>query len=149
MNSKKTSFIMAALIAVVMGGIGVVGLKALGQDRVAAANAPTMASMPPVVVHTVPEAGMMDVDPAIKELRVTFSKPMRDKDWAWAQISNDTFPKTTGSPHYLADHRTCVLPVQLRPKTMYVIWLNRPPFDSFQDIDGHRAMMYLLTFQTK
>jgi hypothetical protein len=112
-------------------------------------DAPTVQSMPPVVTKTEPQAGLTDVDPATTEIRVTFSKPMKDGDWAFAQISKETFPKTTGKPHYLPDGQTCVLSVHLEPGKTYVIWLNRPPYDSFMDQDGHKAVPYLLVFQTK
>src|SRR5438105_487661 len=94
---------------------------------------------PPVVVSTSPQAGVADVDPATTELKVTFSKDMKDGSWAWAQMADDTFPHTTGKPHYLADHRTCVLPVKLEPGHAYVLLLNFPPFDSFTDVDGRKA----------
>ena len=74
---------------------------------------------PPVVISTSPQAGVADVDPATTELKVTFSKDMKDGSWAWAQMADDTFPHTTGKPHYLADHRTCVLPVKLQPGKTY------------------------------
>jgi len=115
----------------------------------ALARTVTVQSLPPVVVKTEPQSGFTDVDPSITELRVTFSKPMTDGDWAWAQISDDTYPKTTGRPRFLDDHKTCVLPVKLESGKTYVIWLNLPPYDSFQDTDGHRAVRYLLAFQTK
>ena len=74
---------------------------------------------------------------------------MTDGNWAWAQVSKDTFPETTGRPRYEADRRTCVLPVKLQPGRPYVIWLNRPPFDSFSDTGGRKAVQYLLVFETK
>lgn len=109
----------------------------------------TVDDAPPVVVETLPKAGAGDVDPATTELKVTFSKDMQDGNWSWAQISNSTFPKTTGKPHYDADHRTCILPVKLEPNHTYVIQLNYPPFDSFSDPDGRKAVRYLYVFQTR
>jgi RNA polymerase sigma-70 factor (ECF subfamily) len=106
-------------------------------------------TMPPVVVKTVPEAGDTSVDPAIKEIRVTFSKPMTDKSWSWSQISNETFPKSPGKPRYLKDGKTCVLPVELEPGKTYVIWLNSQKFRNFRDKGGQPAVPYLLVFQTK
>ena len=44
----------------------------------------SIAGVPPVVVKTVPEAGATDVDPAITEIKVTFSKDMADKSWSWS-----------------------------------------------------------------
>ena len=108
----------------------------------------TVASAPPVVVKTVPEAGALDVDPKLTEIKVTFSKDMKDGNWAFAQTSPNTFPKTIGKPRYLEDQRTCVLTVQLEPGKGYLIWLNRPPYDSFMDQEGRKAVSYLLTFET-
>jgi RNA polymerase sigma-70 factor (ECF subfamily) len=104
----------------------------------------------PVVVATAPQSGAADVDAATtREIRVTFSKPMQDGNWAFAQTGKETFPQTTGKPHYEPDGRTCVLPVKLEPGKPYVIWLNKPPYDSFSDPAGRKALPYLLVFETK
>lgn len=106
--------------------------------------------MPPVVVRTVPQAGDTEVDAEkVKEIRVTFSKDMKDERWSWTQISDETFPKSAGKIHYEKDHRTCVMPVKLEPGKTYVIWLNPPRFRGFKDADGHPAEAYLLVFETK
>jgi RNA polymerase sigma-70 factor (ECF subfamily) len=107
-------------------------------------------ALPPVVVKTVPESGDTHVDAtAVKEIRVTFSKEMADKSWSWSQISNDTFPKNAGEPHYDKSKRTCMLPVKLEPKKTYVIWLNSENFGNFKDAEGRSAVPYLLVFETK
>ena len=103
----------------------------------------------PVVVETVPRGGATDVDPGLTEIKVTFSKDMQNGNWAFAQLSKDTYPQTTDKPRYLDDKRTCVLPVKLEPGKTYVIALNKPPYDSFMDKDGRKAMEYLLVFETK
>ena len=103
-----------------------------------------------VVVKTVPQAGDKQVDAkAIKEIRVTFSKDMQDKSWSWAQVSKETFPTTTGKPHFEQDKRTCVLPVRLEPGRTYVIWLNPERFQGFRDLQGQPAVFYPLVFETK
>jgi RNA polymerase sigma factor (sigma-70 family) len=109
----------------------------------------TVATSPPVIVSTEPKSGSTNVDSSITEIKVTFSKDMIDGNWSWAQISDDTFPKTTGKPHYEADKRTCVLPVKLEPGRTYVLSLNNPPFTSFMDTGKRRAMGYMLVFETK
>lgn len=114
-----------------------------------AAHEPSHDSLPPVVVQTIPPAGTEDVDPNLKEIRVTFSKPMRNGSWSWSTWGEDTFPETTGRPHYLADGRTCVLPVNLQPGKFYASWLNSENFKNFKDTSGEPAVPYLLTFQTK
>jgi len=111
----------------------------------------TVQTMPPSVVKTVPQCGDTDVDPALKELHVTFSKDMlTDRMWAICQVSAETFPaKGAGEIHYLDDKRTCVFPVKLQPGKTYVLWFNRGQFNSFRDTANNPAVPYLLVFQTK
>lgn len=76
------------LLAIAGAGIVVVAADkkpiAMGIDGVKTA--------PPVIVATEPRAGAEDVDPAITEIKVTFSKDMQDGNWAFAQLSKETFP---------------------------------------------------------
>jgi RNA polymerase sigma-70 factor (ECF subfamily) len=116
-----------------------------GRERTASVK-----DMPPVVVQTAPRAGDTEVDASTTtEIRVTFSKDMADKSWSWSQISDNTYPKTTGKAHYDKDHRTCILPVKLEPGKTYVIWLNPEKFQGFRDTDGRPAVFYPLAFETK
>jgi hypothetical protein len=108
----------------------------------------TVANSPPVVVKTVPEAGALDVDPSLTEIKATFSKSMTDGSWSWAQRSDETFPGS-GKPHYEKDKRTCVLPVKLEPGRTYLVMLNSDRFKNFKDADGRPAVPYVLVFQTK
>jgi RNA polymerase sigma-70 factor (ECF subfamily) len=104
----------------------------------------------PVVVKTEPQAGDTKVDAAnVTEIKVTFSKEMKNGSWSWSQISKETFPQTTGKPHYDKDQRTCVLPVKLEPGKTYVLWLNPPRFQGFVDTEGNSAVFYPLVFETK
>jgi hypothetical protein len=108
------------------------------------------AKVPPVVIATVPESGAANVDPALTEIRVTFSKEMiTDRMWSFVQVSNETFPKSNGQVHYLNDGRTCVLPVQLEPGKIYAIWINSENHHAFQDLGGRAAVPYLLIFETR
>ncbi len=110
----------------------------------------TVKSLPPSVVKTVPQAGDTAVDPATKEISVTFSKDMlTDRMWAVVQTSKKTFPTIDGKIHYLDDKRTCVAPVKLEPGKTYVLWFNQGRFNSFRDNDNNPAVPYLLVFQTK
>jgi hypothetical protein len=107
-------------------------------------------SLPPSTVKTVPQCGDLDVDPALKEIRVTFSKDMiTDRMWSICQISKDTFPESAGQIHYLADKRTCVVPVKLEPGKTYVLWFNRAQFNSFRDTQKNPAVPYQLVFKTR
>ena len=109
----------------------------------------TIDMTPPVVVNTTPTSGDMNVDPALTELRVTFSKDMVTEDmWSWVQESPDTFPVTKGEAQYV-DKRTCVLPVALEPGKSYVVWINSERFDAFRSADGIAATPYKLEFRTR
>jgi hypothetical protein len=104
---------------------------------------------PPVVTETIPRNGDNAVDPSITEIRVIYNKKMTDGSWSWSQISDETFPETTGNARYEADGKTCVLPVKLQPGKEYVIWLNSENFGNFKDSDGHSAVPFCLRFQTR
>jgi len=114
------------------------------------AKPPSVKTMAPSVVKTVPQAGATDVDPALKEITVTFSKDMiTDRMWSVCQVSKETYPETAGQIHYLPDKRTCVIPVKLQPGKTYVLWFNRGQFNSFRDTGNNPAVPYMLVFQTK
>ncbi len=115
----------------------------------AVADEITLENVPPVVVKTVPEAGSTAVDPKLTEVKVTFSKDMADGSWSFVTISKEHYPKVDGNPKYLADKRTCVLPVKLEPGKTYAIWLNHEKFTNFRDSTGQSSVPYLLVFQTK
>ena len=173
MTWTKTQIAAGVLVAATIGGAGgtlvIKTALAQGQGGVSAHDPPgsnpatavqldkaanneiiSVATSAPVVVATVPRAGATDVDAAAtSELKVAFSKPMKPGNFSWVRFGKDTFPETTGKPHFLDDHRTCVLPVKLQSGHPYVLWLNRPPFNSFMDTDGRRAVPYLLVFETK
>ena len=130
-----------AIVAVVAAA-GLVGAAGRADDI-------KLEEVPPVVVKTVPEAGSAAVDPKTTEIKVTFSKDMADNSWSWVQLSDESFPKTDGKPKYLADKRTCVLPVKLEPGKTYAVWVNGEKFENFKDADGRSAVPYLLVFKTK
>ena len=136
---------MERVSMLVLAGILVAGIATARE-----ATEVSVKTMPPVVVKTVPQAGTTDVDPAITEIRVTFSKDMMTQQmWSWVKISDETFPKITGEVRYLEDKRTCVAPVELEPGKTYVIWFNSSKFNAFRDEDNNPAIPYLLVFQTR
>lgn len=109
----------------------------------------TLETAPPVVVKTVPEAGTDNVDPKLTEIRVTFSKEMLNGSWSWVKLNDDTFPKLNGQPKFLADKRTCVLPVKLEAGKTYALWINSEQFNGFKDTGSQAAIPYLLVFKTR
>jgi RNA polymerase sigma-70 factor (ECF subfamily) len=131
---------MAVVFVALVGGL--IGAAARADDV-------TLESVPPVVSKTVPEAGTTEVDPKLTEIKVTFSKVMQDGTWSWVTYSKESFPMMGGKPKYLADKRTCVLPVKLEPGKTYAIWVNSEKFGNFKDTEGRSAVPYLLVFKTR
>ena len=74
---------------------------------------------------------------------------MKDGSWPWSTLTKESFPNLDGKPKYLADKRTCVVPVKLDPAKTYAIWLNCAKFGNFKDADDRSAVPYLLVFKTK
>jgi hypothetical protein len=137
----KTLVMSAALVL----GIGWIAIRSSEPSPAAG-----VADAPPVVIKTFPEAGKDDVNPTIKEIRVTFSKKMADGSWSWSTDTSLGEPLPgTDKPRYLEDGRTCVLPVKLEPGKTYATWLNSANFGNFRDAGGKSAVPYLLVFQTK
>ncbi len=115
----------------------------------AASEIVTLANVAPVVTRSLPVSGASDVDPSLTEIRVTYSKPMRDGSWSWSSLTKDSFPEITGKPSYDQDKSTAVLPVKLLPGVTYAIWLNSEKFHNFKDDSGIPAIPYLLVFKTR
>jgi RNA polymerase sigma factor (sigma-70 family) len=156
----RVKLISGIAAAVIVGGTGMVALNhARAQDNPPAAAAPaekpedkdavSLTNAPPVVIRSMPVSGTNTVDPGLKEIKVTYSKDMVDGSWSWSTWGENTFPETTGKPHYMEDKRTCVLPVKLQPGKTYAIWLNSNNFGNFRDVQKHSAVPYLLVFKTR
>jgi hypothetical protein len=130
----------AALFTTLILGIVCAPLIARAQD---------INSMPPVVVKTLPEAGSTTVAPGVVEIKVTFSKSMRDQAWSWSSAWQGSEPEMVDKPKYEADGKTCVIKVKLEPNKTYGYWLNSEKFKNFKDTSGRPAVPYLLAFKTK
>jgi hypothetical protein len=150
--------IQAALTVVLLAAVVFLGVGFYRAQRAnEAATAQMMQTLQtllngaaPTVVQTTPANGAVNVDPAaLTEIRVTYSRPMLDGSWSWVQMSEETYPETTGRAHYLADRKTCVLPVKLKPGKSYIISLNSENYTNFADANGRPAVPYLLQFSTR
>ena len=124
-------------------------------DAVASANSDvSVGNLPPSVVKTVPQCGDTNVDPALSQIAVTFSKDMMEQSCSWCNIPDhrNAFPKLIGpygNPKYQADKRTCVINVELEPDKTYAIWINMGQYQNFKDSMGGPAVPYLLVFKTR
>ena len=126
-----------------MAIVGLVSALALGVIQ-----AQDIETMPPVVIKTVPESGAKNVKPGEVEIKVTFSKEMKNGSWSWSTAWQDSTPEIIGKPKYDGDGKTCVLKVKLEPNKSYGYWLNSQKFQNFKDRTGRAAVPYLLVFET-
>lgn len=103
----------------------------------------------PIIVGLVPQNGAKDVDPNLKEIRVTFNMPMGE-GFSWTG-GGEQFPTIPDGkkPSWIDDHKTCVLPVELRPGWEYHLGLNSPSHKNFQSAGGVPLDPVSYTFKTK
>ncbi len=102
----------------------------------------------PLVLSTVPAAFDDSVSAELKEITVTFDRPMMNLSWAWVG-SGQTFPEKTGEPRYDKSKTSCSLPVKLETGRFYWIGINSPRFKNFQTDMGVAAQPYVILFATK
>ncbi|MDF1561787.1 MAG: Ig-like domain-containing protein [Deltaproteobacteria bacterium] len=112
-------------------------------------SGPEADTTPPEVVKLSPPIGATDVDPALKELKVTFNESMKGSSWSWVQESPETAPKLGGEPKFDPTGRINTVPVTLEPGREYVIWLNSKEFSNFADVSGNVLVPVRWTFRTK
>jgi len=102
----------------------------------------------PRIVSLKPLNGAKDVGSDLKELRVTFNVPMRGS-FSWTG-GGPAFPTILEGkkPFWTEDHKTCVLPVELKPNWQYRLGLNSPSYKGFQSADGVPLAPVVYTFKT-
>jgi Bacterial Ig-like domain len=103
----------------------------------------------PEIVSMTPANKAKDVDPKIKALRVTFNVPM--SEGASFTGGGDHFPKIPEGKHaaWSKDHKTCTLPVELKPDWEYRFGLNSPSYKNFASATGIPLEPVEYTFKTK
>jgi beta-lactamase regulating signal transducer with metallopeptidase domain len=103
---------------------------------------------PPQIVGTSPHAGETDVDPALKEIIVTFDRDM-DKGFSWTGGGPDYPPSPEGEKARWRDKRTCVLPIMLEAGHYYRVGINSQSFQNFRSAKGVSARPSAIYFTTK
>jgi beta-lactamase regulating signal transducer with metallopeptidase domain len=103
----------------------------------------------PEIVEMTPKNGATDVDAKTTELRVTFNVPMGSGfSWTGGGPSYPSSPEGK-RPYWTDDHKTCVLPVELKPGASYRLGLNSPSHKNFQSSSGIPLEPVTYTFKTK
>jgi hypothetical protein len=102
----------------------------------------------PRIVSVKPSNGAKDVSPDVKELRVTFNVAMGGGcSWTGGGPEFPTIPEGKKA-FWTEDHKTCVLPVELKPNSQYRLGLNSPSFKNFRSASGMPLEPVVYTFKT-
>lgn len=102
----------------------------------------------PKIVSISPLNGARDVSPGLKELRVTFNVPMAEGfSWCGDGPQFPTIPDGK-KPYWTDDHKTCVLPVELKPGSEYRLGLNSRSAQNFRSASGTPLVPVIYTFKT-
>lgn len=110
--------------------------------------ASNLADTPPRVVASNPASGAI-IRPGPFLLTVTFDRPMLDGDYAFVQISPETFPRCEPRPQLSSNARTFTLRCTAQAGRNYEVWFNRPPYMAFKSLSGTPAQPHQLRFRVK
>ena len=95
-----------------------------------------------------PDDGEVDVDPATRELRVTFDQDM-DRGMSIASSGGGpTDPLNPSRRARWAGARTIVVPLSLKPNQDYELSINTERFQNFTNTKGKPAVAYPIKFRT-
>jgi len=93
-------------------------------------------SAKPQVVEALPANGATNVDPSVKEIRLTFDLPMQEET-SWTGLTEffPAFPQDS-TPHWTDNQKTLVLPVELKPNWCYQMCFSCFASDTFKSRSG-------------
>jgi hypothetical protein len=129
-------------------GLGFLGSVSFGWVMLVAGPALQAAEGPPRIVSTSPAMGATEVDPALKEITVTFDQDMGG-GMSWTGGGAEYPPSPDGARAAWRDKRTCVLPVKLEAARYYRVGINSPSYRNFQSEAGVPATQAAIYFTTR
>lgn len=101
----------------------------------------------PVVVEAIPDNNQINVDPALKRIKIVFDQDMITGQTFSICGGGEMFPEMTGKPKWLGK-RTLVLGVKLLPGKEYQLSINCQSFKNCKNISGESAVPYPISFKT-
>jgi peptidase S41-like protein len=103
---------------------------------------------PPRVIKAVPDNGDIDVDPMLREIRITFDQAMSKRGHSIVG-GGESFPESVGrAPGKWLGSRTFVYRVRLKPKHSYWLSINNQKFQNFRNRQSEPAVPYPIQFTT-
>jgi len=109
---------------------------------------PRCLATPPQVTKAVPDNGDIDVDPNLREIRITFDQAMSPGGQSIVG-GGESFPELLGKrPGKWHGSRTFALRVRLKPNHSYWLSINNQKFQNFTNRQGESAVPYPIQFTT-
>lgn len=142
--NRKTWPLVAAILFVTLGAITFT--EAQTQKEAAAAGAKEQGT--PRILKTSPAIGAKDVDPATKEITITFDRDMAG-GFSWTGGGPEFPPGRSGEKPTWRDKRTCSLPVTLEAAKYYRVGINSTSHQNFRSADGVPVKPSAIYFTTK
>jgi beta-lactamase regulating signal transducer with metallopeptidase domain len=133
-----------AIAVVLLAGLGLVTLTDAQTDTNSSAEKPNVA---PRIIATSPKIGAKGVDPALKEITVTFDRDM-DRGMSWTG-GGPNFPNLPeGKRAHWRNQRTCVLPVMLESGHHYRVGINSMSYQNFRGTNDLPTAISAIYFDT-
>jgi hypothetical protein len=143
--NRKTWRLAAAFLFVALCAINFTEAQTAKDS---AAPAATAKDNEPRIVKTTPEVGAKEVDPATKEITITFDRDMA-RGFSWTGGPPEFPPGRTGEKITWRDKRTCSLPVTLEAGKYYRVGINSTSHQNFRSADGTPVKPSAIYFTTK
>jgi hypothetical protein len=102
----------------------------------------------PQVVAMIPANGATDVDPNLKQIKITFDRPMMKGSFSVTGGGPD-FPELVGDVAYDREGKVFTIPVRLKPGWTYNFSLNSPSYRDFKSKQGIPLDPVPVTFTTR
>jgi beta-lactamase regulating signal transducer with metallopeptidase domain len=137
-----------AIAACLLAALGLVTLTDAQTGANPATTISEKADVAPHIIATSPKVGATDVDPALKEITVTFDRDMGG-GMSWTGGGPD-YPKSPeGAKARWRDKRTCVLPVTLQVGHYYRVGINSMSYQNFRGTNGLPVKPSAIYFTTR
>lgn len=106
-------------------------------------------SKAPKILSMIPENGAKNADPNLREIRITFDRPMQSSSYSMIMYgSSDNYPEIIGEIRFDSTRTKCLIPVKLKPDKHYIFGLNGEYSLGFRDESNNALVPVIVKFKT-
>jgi beta-lactamase regulating signal transducer with metallopeptidase domain len=144
-TNRKTWSILAAVLCAALGAMTFTDAQNVKES---VANPGPNDAGSPRIIKTVPAVGAKDVDPATKEIIITFDRDMAG-GFSWTGGPPEFPQGRAGEKPVWRDKRTCALPVSLEAGKYYRVGINSSSHQNFRSAQGIPVKPSAIYFTTR